>query len=489
MSKSFKSKIYKKFDTLVFDSVFNRTMDTLSRRLSNTKSIKAFYAGNAGSPKLIVKFYGNRNLDTLLSFLQNSNQHGLNPEMFSTKELAGLLEELKENKYTNVEQAYPTLAKVELLSADAYISYVNYLRFGVVDPRKVFSRYLIPVKRPDHQSAIGLLNSIDISDTLDHVQNKSRQYKALQSAYLQTEDDAVRRILAVNMERLRWVLPKMGEEYVQVNIPDFNLVYYKQEDTLAMMKVCVGSKSDEDYDKKMEVFKKSGDYEDRPDNHETPMLFGSITLLYANPVWNIPESIAKNEIYPTVLKNRSYLNKNQIGVYYKNKLVQDPGRIRWSKYSREKLPFRFVQKSGPKNSLGKFKFAFQNNSSIYLHDTNFKKAFKLTNRAISHGCIRLERPLKFAELLVADKAKYDKLRSEIGLAPLDSSRLVAYKLNRAKKVQVKNLIPEPVAFSPKKPVSLLITYFTAWEMNNKIEYRPDVYGMDKKLWLAINKVR
>lgn len=489
LAKSFENEIYNEFDTLVFDSVFNRTIDSLSTKFYDAKTIRDFYTKNRCCPILIIKFYGNRSLDSLFSFLQNSTRHGFNPEAFSTTELNDLLSQFRENKFTNVAQSYTMLAKLELLSADAYLNYVNSLKFGVVDPRKVFLSYYIPVERPNNQSTIRLLNSVSILDTLNKVQQKSPEYDALQSAYLEAGNDSVRRILAVNMERLRWILPKTGAHYVQVNIPDFNLVYFNQGDTLIKMKVCVGAKIDKDYDKKMEVFKAKGDYEDKPNNHETPMLFSSITLLYTNPVWNIPESIAKKEIYPMALRSRHYLNKNQISVYYKNKLIRDPSNIRWSKYSAEKLPFRFVQRSGTKNSLGKFKFAFENNSSIYLHDTNNKKAFKFANRAISHGCIRLERPLKFAELLVRDKDKYDRLRSEIGLMPLDTIHLAEYKTTLAAKLKSKDFRVIPSAFTPQKPVPLLITYFTAWKANNRIEYRPDVYGLDKKLWIAMNRIR
>lgn len=487
LTKRFENEIYKEFDTLAFDAVFKHTVDSLSHKLSNTPTLKKFYSQNSYHPQLIINFYQNNNLDSLVSFLQNSEKHGFNPKAFSSDELLRLLQELKQNKYTHVSQSYATLARVELLAADAYINYVSYLKYGVVDPRKIFSRYFITVKRPGSQFAVRLLNSENMTDTLVGIQHKSSQYKALQVAYLQAENDSIGQILAVNMERLRWILPPTGEEYVQVNIPDFNLVYFKQKDTLATMKVCVGSKADLDYDQKMERFKKTNNLEDKPNNHETPLLFSSITMCYANPEWNIPESIAKNEIFPSTLKNRGYLSKNEINVFYKNKLVRNPYRIRWSTYSREKLPFRFVQKSGLKNALGKFKFAFENNSSIYLHDTNNKKAFKFANRAVSHGCIRLEKPLKFAELLVSDKDKYDKLRAEVGLAPVNNINKQSVSAKSIDKP--KYFVPESIAFTPKKPIPLLITYFTAWEKNNRIEYRPDVYGLDQKLWLAMNKSR
>jgi len=489
LAKNFENEIYNDFDTTAFESVFIKTIDSLSSKITNAKSIKTYYASNGYAPKLIVEFYGNKNLDSLENYLQNSTAHGFNSKIFSTEEIRNLLDKLKANAFNKVEESYPVIAKLELLSANAYTNYASYLKFGAVNPRKIFLQYYIDVKQPDSLFIPRLLNSASMLDTLRNLQDKSEQYKALQFAYLHAKNDSIRRVLSVNMERLRWVLPEMGKQYVQVNIPDFSLVYFNHQDTLTQMKVCVGGKREKDYEEKLKIFEKTRDLDDRPKNHETPMLFSTISTLYANPVWNIPESIAQTEIYSMARKNRNYLSKNNIKVYYKNKLIRNPSSIRWYKYSREKLPFRFVQGPGTENSLGKFKFFFPNNSSIYLHDTDYKKAFKFSNRAISHGCIRLEKPLKLAELLVSDKNNYDKLRMEVGLNPLDSARLVLYKKKQAEKVKTESPELKPSVFAPKKPVPLLITYHTAWAQNDKIEYRPDVYGMDEKLWAAMKKFR
>jgi murein L,D-transpeptidase YcbB/YkuD len=132
-------------------------------------------------------------------------------------------------------------------------------------------------------------------------------------------------------------------------------------------------------------------------------------------------------------KDPYYLSNSNIKVYYKGKPVTDPDTIQWNKYAREKLPFTFKQGSGEGNALGKFKFIFDNSSSIYLHDTNNKYGFKLANRAISHGCVRIEEPLKFAELMVKDKYQYDQLRMEVSLPPIDSNRNKQYQKILAKK--------------------------------------------------------
>jgi len=490
LSEHFKNKMYKDFDTVAYDSVFVKTMDSLSSTFINPKTIKAFYIKNNAAPGLVTKFYVNGDLDSLANYLQNSTEHGFNPKIFKTDEIKELLSDLSANKFKKVEESYPVIAKLELLSANAYLNYTNYLRYGVVNPRNLFSRYYIKVKRPDSLGMNKLLASENLLDTLKAVQPKSKQYKELQAAYLNANAEDEKRILLLNMERFRWKMPETGTNYVQVNIPDFKLTWFDQQDTVIAMKVCVGGKRETGYDEKMKAFAKSGNLDDKPKNHETPLLFSKINSIQANPIWNIPVSIAQSEIYWMARKDRYYLSNSNINVYYKDKLINEPDTINWSRYSRDKLPFKFKQGSGGGNALGKFKFIFDNSSSIYLHDTNNKNGFNLSNRAISHGCVRIEKPLEFAEKLVGDSYTYDKLRAEVDLPPIDSTHVKWYKKRMAQKADTSKAFQlKPAWFGPKKAVPLIITYLTAWSENNKIEYRPDVYGMDEKLWAAMKKFR
>lgn len=490
LSEHFKNKMYKDFDTVAYDSIFVKTMDSLSGKFINPKTIKAFYNNNFNEPKLVTRFYIDGELDSLVSYLNESEVHGFNPKIFKGDEITDLLELLTANKFKKVEESYPVIAKLELLSANAYLNYTNYLKYGVVNPRNIFSRYYIKVGRPDSAGMLQLLDSKNLVDNLKSAQPKSPQYKALQSAYLSANSDAEKRILLLNMERFRWQMPATGDNYVQVNIPDFRLTWLDNLDTVISMKVCVGGKRENGYEDKLKAFAKSGNLDDKPKNHETPLLFSKINSIQANPIWNIPVSIAQSEIYWMARKDPFYLSNSNIKVYYKDKLIGEPDTINWNRYSRDKLPFKFKQGSGGGNALGKFKFIFDNSSSIYLHDTNNKNGFNLTNRAISHGCVRIEKPLEFAELLVKDSYTYDKLRAEVDLPPIDSTHVKWYKKRMAQKADtLKTFQLKPAWFAPKDPVPLIITYITAWVQNDRVEYRPDVYGMDEKLWAAMKKYR
>lgn len=490
LSEHFKNKMYKDFDTVAFDSVFSNTLDSLSKSFINPKTIIAYYSANANEPQLVTNFYTSGQLDSLLGYLERSKEHGINPKIFKSDEIKSLLSTLSANKFKKVDESYPIIAKLELLSANAYLNYNNFLKYGLVNPRNIFSRYYIKVKRPDSLGMMKILASENLVDTLKNAQPKSEQYKGLQRAYLAANAADERRILLLNMERFRWKMPETGDNYVQVNIADFRLTWFDKQDTVISMKVCVGGKREAAYDEKIKAYAKSGNLDDKPKNHETPLLFSKISSIQANPVWNIPVSIAQSEIYWMARKDPYYLSNSNINVYYKDELIGEPDTINWSRYSRDKLPFRFKQGSGGGNALGKFKFIFDNSSSIYLHDTNNKNGFNLANRAISHGCVRIEKPLEFAEKLVGDTYTYDKLRAEVDLPPVDSTHNKWYKKRLAAKADTsKSFKLKPAWFAPKKNVPLLITYFTAWPANNKVEYRPDVYAMDEKLWVAMKKYR
>ncbi|MDO8352498.1 MAG: L,D-transpeptidase family protein, partial [Aestuariivirga sp.] len=126
------------------------------------------------------------------------------------------------------------------------------------------------------------------------------------------------------------------------------------------------------------------------------------------------------------------------------------------------FPFTFRQRPGPKNALGKVKFMLPNKHNIYLHDTPSKDKFASTSRAFSHGCIRLSRPIELAHTVIRE-------------VPGWSDALVDGVLASGKQTRVS--LPTHI------PVHLV--YSTAFKGENGIEFRPDVYGRDRKLYNAL----
>ncbi|WP_288880653.1 L,D-transpeptidase family protein [Pedobacter panaciterrae] len=493
LSGHFKNKLYKKFDTAVYNVVFKKHLDSLKPKFSNPNTLTNYYYANEYKPELVTKFFVNGGLDSLENYIGRSEEHGFSPNLFRYKQIESLLATLHANKFKSIDEVYPVIADLELNAAEGLIKYNNFVYYGSINPRKLFSRYYVPVKRPDSLSVTAVLETKDIQKLLTSIQPSSPDYQVFQHKLSKYKADSgsksyMVKTIMVNMERLRWKLPELGDEYVQVNIPDFSLTWFKNQDTLTQMKVCVGGKREEGYADKIKQYLKSGNLDDKPKNHETPLLYSKLNSIQVNPIWNIPVSIAQSEIYWQAVRDPYYLSNSNIKVYYKGKQIGEPDTIQWSKYSREKLPFQFKQGSGEGNALGKFKFIFDNGSSIYLHDTNNKSAFSRANRAISHGCVRVEKPLQFAETLVKDKYEYDQLRMEVNLPPIDTNRMAVYRKKMAKKADTVNVYRlKPKWFGVKKPVPLIINYITAWSQNGSLQFRPDVYGLDETLWDAMKK--
>jgi len=494
LENHFDNSLYNKFDTTAYHLVFSEKLKQLGKDFNNSGLIKNFYEEQNFSPVLVTRFFVDGSLDSLSSYLKRSKNEGFNPDVFDQKEISRLINTLNANNFKSIEEVYPVIADLELRSANSFLKYCNFMKYGAINPRKVFNRYYIGVKRPDTASMRSVLNSTDMLMVLKEVQPQSKKYVDLKQALafyrdsLKTENHPLITKIKLNLERFRWQMPIESKNVVEVNIPDFSLTWLNSVDTLVNMKVCVGAKREPTYADKMKVFLKSGKLDDKPINHETPQLISVFNSIQVNPIWNIPVSIAQSEIYFQAIKDPFYLSNNNIKVYYKDKEIKDPDTIQWNRYSREKLPFKFKQGSGEGNALGKFKFIFENGSSIYLHDTNNKFGFKLSNRAISHGCVRIENPLKFAELLLKDQNQFDKLRMDVDLPPLDTTKMHNFAKILAKKTDTANIYKlKPTWFATKKDIVVLITYYTAWVQNNKVQFRPDVYAYDELLLVEMKK--
>jgi murein L,D-transpeptidase YcbB/YkuD len=247
------------------------------------------------------------------------------------------------------------------------------------------------------------------------------------------------RQIELNMERLRWVSRKLGKRYILVNVADFTLDVIDHDYKVLSMKVVVG----------------------KPYWH-TPVFSDQMTYLVLNPYWNVPKSIAGDEVLPKVQKNPEYLyeqNMKVISGWGEKAEEIDLASIVWDDMNAETFKYRFRQEPGPKNPLGRIKFMFPNDFGVYLHDTTNKRLFERTVRVFSHGCIRLEKPLDLAEYVLRNDPKWtrEKIQSEIDTETMREVRL-----------------PEPI--------NIHILYLTAWvDEDGLLHFRNDIYGRDAKL--------
>jgi murein L,D-transpeptidase YcbB/YkuD len=250
--------------------------------------------------------------------------------------------------------------------------------------------------------------------------------------------DPVATIIA-NMERWRWMPEDLGNFFVRVNVPNYNLDVYRDDAVIHTTRIIVGE----------------------PKN-PTPIFSDEIEYVIVNPVWHVPESIAIKEMLPEIRANpyralagyQVFFDAN--GTTYQ----VDPYRVDWWRVDMNRIHIK--QPPGEANALGSVKFMFPNRFSVYLHDTPTKDLFSRDYRAYSHGCMRVMDPWEFAEVLLSAERSFtvDELRAMVG--------------GRETQVNLTN------------HVRVHVTYFTAWvDDAGVLQLRDDIYGLDAAMENAL----
>ena len=254
-------------------------------------------------------------------------------------------------------------------------------------------------------------------------------------------DDHVDTIL-VNMERWRWMPEDLGDFYVRVNIPNFNLDIYKNGKIFYTTRIVVGQPT-----------------------KQTPIFSDEIEHVIVNPVWNVPASIAVKEMLPQIQANPGKaLNGYQVFANIGGRFrAVDPWTVDWRNVDMRRIQIK--QPPGERNALGSIKFMFPNPFAVYLHDTPSKSLFQKDYRAYSHGCMRVMNPWDFAAALLT----HDPKVSAASLKKLVGGPQTQVNLTRH--------------------IPVHITYFTAWvDDSGKLQLRSDVYGHDARMEKAFGLV-
>ena len=234
----------------------------------------------------------------------------------------------------------------------------------------------------------------------------------------------------------RWTGRLKEREFILVNIPAARLQIVKADSTKDVsMKVIVGKLTT-----------------------QTPAFTSYITKVITYPNWTVPLDIATKEMLPKIKKRIEYLDENNLQVLDNKGNEIDPKDVNWSKYSTKYFPFTIRQSTGCDNSLGVLKFDLNSPYSIYLHDTNAKGLFGQKNRFLSHGCVRVEKPMVLAEFVLREG--------------LDTSTIS--KLNQCMTDQKQS------EFRLKKRFPVLILYMTAdIDENGNLKFYNDVYKIEE----------
>jgi murein L,D-transpeptidase YcbB/YkuD len=402
-------------------------------------ALTEFFASRAGPLWLTEMGFSAKGQQVLFE-IEKADAWGLDPASFSLP---------RSDALTATPEAQ---AEAEIALDLAILKYARYARGGRFTPTKVSSLFdQVPPMR-DPKAVLAEIAVAEAPDAyLRSLHPKHEQFMRLREALLKARGGSgegeqpaadgkdVKRIL-INMERWRWMPEELGSTYVLQNSAAFMLYVVKDNKTIYTDKTLVGTIG-----------------------YATPIFTSPMTTIVFNPDWNAPETVVKENILPALQsKKYSILKTHKLFVSYNGQPV-DATRVDWNRVNG--LAYTFSQKAGPHNNLGKIKFLFPNRHTVYMHDTLpvRKKYFKQSARLIGHECVRMEKPDKFAAVLLAESNGVGEARvKELWNGGNNAS----------------------VALERKFPVHMV--YFTAVVGDDgKVDTFADVYGLDRKLAVAM----
>src|ERR1700744_6290562 len=306
------NKIYQDYKPDSFAIVFKKVFRANKSNLKYAHIIAEYYKKNHYKPELVMAHLFNNDLLTASNYYLKADEHGLNPNLFQADKLRSLVYQFYDRQHIKtLDEAYTAIAEIEINAANSLIAYSNALEYGVINPKNIYQRYFLATKRPDDTSMNRVFHIGNMQAYLDSIQPKSPQYIALQKALADKyiapgrSGEETKRILLVNLERLRWRNKPYEDKYVIVNIADFMLNVVDSGKSVLQMKVCTGQGRNMDNANTLAAYNDTCKI-DKPNEHETPLLNSLIYYVEVNPIWNIPQSIAGKEILVEAARNPDY---------------------------------------------------------------------------------------------------------------------------------------------------------------------------------------
>lgn len=491
-------------------------------RLFSSQLLPRFYNNRFFTPAWISNEALNDHALELINTIKRIDEHGLQPEDYHLEQIEKHTSAMLGGKNPAQEE----MMKAEILMTDAFLLLAAHLYFGKVDPEKIDANWKLQRKEPelfldkrleaavsgagvleelsklmprhknyrilqqrlawyrdlekhdwkpiapgstlkpgDVNSAVpqirSRLNKLNykLNDTVSNLYDEGLEIKvmAFQQRHGLNPDGVIGRFtlealnitpaeraekMRVNMERLRWLPLEIPEKYVMVNIANFTMDVIEGNDTLLSSRAIVGRSY-----------------------RKTPVFTGRMTYLVFSPTWVVPPGILANDVIPAVRKDPDYLNQKNMKVIRFDGTEVDQSTIDWASVTGRNFPYMIRQDPGPDNALGRVKFMFPNQYNVYIHDTPSRNLFSRDGRAFSSGCIRIEKPFEFAQLLLADNPRWD-----------DNAIRTAMNADRE----------QTVRFS--KPWIVVLVYFTSWaDGQGNIQFRQDVYDRDAAVSVALRK--
>jgi murein L,D-transpeptidase YcbB/YkuD len=413
------------------------TRDAIGKRLWAVE--KKFYEQREWAPAWVNGRSPASQLDDMIQVLRDADLHGLDPKAYGHDALVSARTKADE-AWIGAKFEQADIPEVDLRATYAFLSHAADLLGWRRSPKEIDPNWLASPKKADLAQALReALDTKGIRKTIDELAPQHSQYKGLQAALVRArkegsaEGDHIEKI-RMNLERWRWVPRDLGERHILINVPSYQMQVVEDDKPVLAMRVIVGA----------------------PDT-PTPLFSDRMTYIVFSPYWNIPEKILREETLPHVADDPDYLVRNNIEVVGTSGEVVDASEVDWQdEGATESLRFR--QTPGPDNALGLVKFIFPNHFSVYLHDTPGDALFNKKQRTLSHGCIRVEKPVQLAEYVLRDKAQWTPERIQAAM-------------NRKEEQSV----------TLKEPIPVHIGYWTAWvNADGSVTFVDDPYGLDRK---------
>ena len=459
-------KIRKQLDLLARADRDSLVADSRTRR----------YYRDGGNLLWIDRFGVDKRADSLLAYLNTVEEMGFSKRVFVVGQIERDLQRIRTlDVDTGIRDVNRVMARLEYNLTKAFLRYTAGQHFGFTNPKQIFNNldireqdsvrttyrglFDIHIKRPSRDFYTTALRKV-YNDSVSIFLRESQPQNALYARLIKhfkgknlSEADRVR--LLCNIERSRWRqndYPQNHRKYVLVNVPSYHLDAIEGDSVLTMRMAC-------------------GTLDTK-----TPLLNSHIMRMDVNPQWIIPRSIIKKEVIGHA-GNPDYFERHRYFILNRSSGRRvDPASV--SAGMLLNPDYFVIQEGGEGNSLGRVVFRFNNNFSIFIHDTSSKWAFDRGSRSVSHGCIRVQKPFELAVFLLdkKDKTLIDKINYSMQ-ADLSKPKEGEEKRTR---VDYRRLV-NSVKVNPNVP--LFITYYTLYpDVTGKIQTYADVYGYDKVLY-------
>lgn len=472
-------------------SYIDRLMHEDSDSMMADFRARGYYAGRGNFLWIDRKGIDHR-ADTLLKYLEDIDRMGFSRRKFRVGQIESDLKHIRTLDFdTAANRINRVMARLEYNLTKAYLRYVTGQRFGFVNPNRLFNKldvhdsdsvpvtyarlFDIKMELPDKAffaCALRRTHQDSIAEFLREIQPRSPFYVRLQRLLNDPGTAAIDRPkIMVNMERCRWRLkddPEQHRKYVLVNIPAFHLQAVNGEEQLSMRVGC-------------------GTFATK-----TPLLTSRIKRMDINPQWIIPRSIIQKSIVQHA-GDESYFESH----HYFVRERRTGKNVDFSQVTHSMLmdkDYLVIQEGGEGNSLGRIIFRFDNDFSIYLHDTSSRGVFIREDRGVSHGCVRVERPFDLAVFLLPDQDQKTIGRIRYSMAADVSS--IGHR-HAGKKSDDEEEKPDTldrgklIGSLPVDPeVPVFITYFTmAADSSGQLHEYADVYGYDRIMYHSLKNYK